>query len=197
MKTNGRQIRIAATTGLLAMSLGIFMGINHQLGLATTELGTMRGPASQIMEAVKSAKLLAERKLVHRLSKVSLRKTASIGRDANELENFRFGILEGKYQVAIKDNQISYISFIDNPNTEGRPTFVRDRSEFLSQNKKLLGLGEVKERISVDLVGSRVVETYRVATDKQDKDVIIKFTLDDMDRLISLEKQVVSGLKYF
>lgn len=156
-----------------------------------------RRPASQVVQTLRSGSAIVERALASKLAGIKERALASIGRPADPLENFRFGVLEGKYALTMNGDKISEISFIDTPNSEGRPRLIEDRVTFLKKHSQLLGATGTMERVSVNIVGTKIVETYRGPSIKPGTDLLMSLTLDDMERLISLKATQVSSLKIF
>jgi len=153
--------------------------------------------ASSVFGELRSASTVVEKRVALELAPpVKNRHLASVGRPANALENFRFGVLEGKYSIKMDGEKIRDVDFIDTPDSEGRPSSLGSRSEFFSKYGPLFGLRGAPQRVAVDVVNGKIVETYKISA-LGVPDTIIKVTLDDLDRLISLHSEKQATLKIF
>ncbi|MCC6277375.1 MAG: hypothetical protein IT289_05620 [Oligoflexia bacterium] len=157
-----------------------------------------RSPASEWIVEMRSLSSLEDQStLADHLAESKERSSASIGRPADPFESLRFGLLEGKYAVTLAGEKISEVQFVDNPNTEGRPTAISNRSEFLKEYRKLFDLGSDPEKVDVTVRGTKTTETYRSASADGKNDVLVHITFDDLNRLISLKTETVTHMKYF
>lgn len=142
-----------------------------------------RSPASIVVESIRSGTLEAERKLASTLSEMKTRTLASLGKDANPFDQFRFGILEGKYAFTIEDEKIKDVSFVDTPNSEGAPTRVTDRIEFLRNHSQILNIKSKIEKTATDIKGRKIIETYTAVLADSNKKVTVQVEVDELDRL--------------
>jgi ribosomal protein L20 len=189
--------KLLFTAFVLLGCLGVSIWGN-QLTFDSSDAGkAQRTPASHILEQLRSGTVEIERKLASQIASFKNRRVASLGRSPDPLENFRFGILEGKYALTMNGDKISDISFIDTPGSEGRPTAVANRLEFLKQNNGFFGATSLPEKVATDVRGTKITETYRMKTALADQDIIVKITVDDLDRLIDVKTERVSSLKLF
>ncbi len=201
---NSRNKNIAA--GFLGITLGFTFWANDQIfkkALLVDEIGVAslggRMPASMVIQGLRSGDVTSERSLASVLAEPdsmekSGRKVASVGRASSPLDNLRFGTLEGKYAITLASenvpgsevDKVSNIDFIDNPGSEGRPTLITDRTEFIKKHSDLLDIGVAIEKVKTALSGRHIVETYKALARGSFKTVIIQIELDEKDRLYSL-----------
>ncbi len=147
----------------------------------------VRSPASQILADIRSGTQTAERNLASQLANSKSRLLASLGHYANPLDQFRFGILEGKYALSMAGERIKDIVFIDTPNSEGSPARIVDRTVFLKNYASILSLKNKIERVAVDIDGRKIVETYKAQFKDDNREVLVKIELDELDRLYSIK----------
>jgi hypothetical protein len=193
MKNN---LKIVIPSALLVLCLVVSLALNSQSAKDPENSSGIRMPASWIAE-IRSGTLYVERALASKIAEFRKRDTASIGRPADPLENLRFGILEGKYALTLDGGKISEISFIDNPNSEGRPTTISDRKQFIKEYASVFDARGTPERVQVDIQGAKIIETYRAKTSAKDSDLLVSFILDDLDRVLGIQTRKISNTKIF
>lgn len=188
--------RIAMTISTLLMVVGVLVAMNAMIYSPDSPMG-YRNPASQLWEQVRSGSAYVEQELAERVAWIAKRETASIGKPADPFESLRFGLLQGKYSVTMKDDLIAEIEFIDNPNSEGRPLALGDRKTFLKSHMALFGMMSEPERISIDKQGSRIVETYKLKNAKTQSEVRVSVVMDDLERVFAIKTLEVEPRKIF
>ncbi|MDZ4677505.1 MAG: hypothetical protein SGI74_08340 [Oligoflexia bacterium] len=189
--------KLVLTSFILLACVGISVWGNEMTFDTQGSSKGFRNPASFVLQQIRSGTIELERKLASQIAAIKTRKIASIGRPADPLENFRFGILEGKYALTMNGDKISDIAFIDNPSTEGRPTAMANRIEFLEKFGSFFGTTNLPEKLATDVQGTKITETYRMKTSRADTDIMVKITVDDLDRLLDVRTEKVSALKLF
>ncbi len=125
-----------------------------------------------------------EKNLAQKLSKLSSRDIASVGRVPTYEDRLRFGYLEGKYALRMNDGKLSEIEFSQGPDA---PKYLNDRAEFLTTYKDLMPVEfESTKSISREILPKMIHETYQlVSNDKVTAEV--RFELDLYGRLISMK----------
>ena len=191
-----KKVKIASA--ILILTLGLFLiAAQGVLKNPETQGGKFRFPASHMFGDLRSATVMVEKRYAAQLAHPFRRRIpASIGRPADLIENLRFGILEGKYALAMDGENIMDVSFVDTPESDGRHVSVGSRTDFFTKFGSLFGLSGNPERIAVDIKGTKIVETYK-APSKEGVDVIVKVELDNFDRLVAVHTQPVSDRKIF
>ncbi len=180
--------KVVVPSVLLAAFVAVPLVINGLRSMSDEPKDSVRSPASRWIEEIRSGSVNLERNLAVQVAELKQRTLASIGRPADPLEKLRFGVLEGKYSLTMAGDFIKEISFIDNPNTEGRPATIADRKQFIKDFGQFFELGSRLERISTNIKGSKIIENYLVKT-SSGQDTILSFVLDDMDRLFAIHSE--------
>ena len=192
MKTT--RLKIILSSSLLGAALLATLSLNSGLAPEAVHDDPMGRTPASLYEQMRSGTIAVERKLASHVAGLKSRMLASIGRPPNSLEHLRFGVLEGKYALAMNGETVSEATFINNPDSEGRPAVVSNRTEFIKNFASLFDVKGIPARVSVDVLGTKVVETYRVKSSKADEEVLLSFVLDDTDHLVSLKSEKVSVL---
>jgi hypothetical protein len=199
---------IAALVICLGSSLAVNIKFNHSTGDIHLISGiSLRLPASQGSQSLRSGSHKAERKLASELAGLRTnaanlsgeanRGLASLGRPSDLFEDLKFGVLEGKYALKMDGDKISEMKFIDIPDSTGRPAQIRNRIEFLKRYGALLDSDSQPQQESVFTSGSMTTETYRLKSNSHGADIIVSFILDDLDRVFEMRTDKASAPKIF
>jgi hypothetical protein len=125
-----------------------------------------------------------EKDLAKKLSKLSSRDIASVGRAPSNEDRLRFGYLEGKYALRMNSGKISEIEFASSPDA---PKYLNDRVEFLKSHKELMPVDfEVARNVSREVLPKSIQETYQLVQNDQ-VGAEVRFELDLYGRLISMK----------
>lgn len=141
MRIDVEQAKILVSTSLISvLFLATFANravLSTSPDVTVADSGRMelssRGPAS-----VRTGASDWEDEIASRLSKASLKETASIGQAPSPLEQLRLGFLEGRYAVRAENGKIREIQLSDSRDTGGALKHVTNRSLFLEQHRQLL-----------------------------------------------------------
>lgn len=183
-KSSAKKVLMSTTLGILVMG----MLAANELILRTdlnVDAVSDRTPASEIYRNMRSGSLIAERRLASELSQLKDRALASVGHSANAFDQFKFGVLEGKYALVVENEKVKDISYMDKDTEEG-PTKVSDRVEFLRSHAQVLNLKNKIVKLSTDINGSKIVETYKAYMKDSSNQVVVRIELDEMDRLYNI-----------
>jgi hypothetical protein len=177
-----------------------YLGNQRALLSHKTQTGGARYPASigainMSSSALEKLQLIEENDLAEEVAPKSARRSlASIGQPANDLENLRFGVLEGKYEFKMRGDNISEISLIEN--SSQRPTAIPNRVDFINKYASQFGAVSAPQRLSSVSKGEHLIETYRVKS-KVGPDRIIEVTLGEANTLLVLKTADAPSLKLF
>lgn len=177
---------VFAIGGSLALFLLLSYAANEAILNENAFSSHKRSPASSAIETLRSGSMDAERKLASQLSELKTRALASLGHNANPFDQFRFGILEGKYAFTLDGEKIKDVSFVDTPESEGSPTRVTDRVEFLKNNSQILNIKNKVEKVSTDIKGRKIIETYKAFLKDSNRIIMVQMELDELDRLYQI-----------
>lgn len=183
--------RVVIVAALLSILVVVIFANNKILTpdrfIASVQNSQERGIAS-----VRPFELYRNTKWEHEMAKkLSLspmsRDVASIGKNPSALEEFQFGLLEGKYALQLKDEKIYRIEFTEDEKSEDRPKYVVDRLDFIEKNKSIFPVAFSSLKKVGDIVTKNEIhETYGLYDDSNRQVGTIFFKLDSFGRLISL-----------
>lgn len=129
-----------------------------------------------------------ERTLAKKLSKMSSRDLASVGRTPTFEDRLRFEYLEGKYAVRMAAGKVKEIEFASFPDA---PKYLNDRAEFLRSYEELMPVKfDTAKSASREVMPKKIHETYQlVQNDKVEAEV--QFELDLYGRLLSMKVETL------
>jgi hypothetical protein len=129
-----------------------------------------------------------EQSLARKLSKLSSRDIASVGRMPSFEDRLRFGYLEGKYALRMNSGKIQEIEFASAPDA---PKYLNDRVQFLTLYKDLLPVDfEQARNVGREVMPKKIHETYQlVQNDRVEAEV--RFELDLYGRLLSMKVESI------
>lgn len=124
------------------------------------------------------------------------RRMASAGDKATDIDQFRFGVLEGKYLVRFENKRIKGFEFIESDSLAERPKYIGDKSKFLLEHRhsfvvefesaqsirRVVENGQIIEEFA--LLGPSSSSTVRLPSSSSVAKV--KFRSDEFDRVISM-----------
>lgn len=143
-------------------------------------------PASSVVEH--------EAQTFEKMAKIKARFISSIGKTPEPLDNLRFGILEGKYALTLTGEKIKEIEFINTPNSQGSPKQIADRIDFIKENAVLLNIKSEIIKLDTQIVGRKIVETFKAINAETENEISIKIELDELDRLYKLSAKDLSPI---
>lgn len=128
-----------------------------------------------------------EKKIAESLASSNVRNIASteVGRSATLEEQLRWGTLEEKYTITYRaeNREISSIAYQD---SEGNPSYVLNRKEFLKQYASLFNAASTKLS-SVEESSDKTIESYTLFDSERHAKGEARFVLDRHKRLLSLK----------
>lgn len=184
------------TAHFLVLSIVVvtsFFGNQLLFGQSRNHGLQQRAPASQ-QSSFSSINEDAQAALLERLATTKVRVLASIGKQPEPLDHLRFGVLEGKYALTMSGEKVKDIEFINTPNSEGSPTQVADRLIFLKSNAQLLNIKSEIEKLDTDIIGRKIVETFKAVSADSNLEVKIKVEIDELDRLYKISSVEINRI---
>jgi len=146
-----------------------------------------RFPASIAKEMVQNTRAVEE-SLIRQVASLTERKTASIARQPDMIEQVRFEVLQGKYSLILENERIKKAEFVDNPSSEGYPALIEDRLAFLEKygevlaNEKNPGPAHLA---SLQVLGQKTIETYSLKSHE------VRFVLDSLNRVLEMSVEPI------
>lgn len=129
-----------------------------------------------------------EKSLASKLSKMSSRDIASVGRVPTFEDRLRFEYLEGKYSVRMHDGKLKEIEFASSPDS---PKYLNDRAGFIKSYKGLMPVSfDSAKSVSREVMPQKIYETYQLV---QNDSIAgeVQFELDLYGRLISMKVETL------
>src|SRR5262249_26214153 len=124
MKLELNQKKVAITASIVSIAFIVAL-LNQQL-LKSQNGG--RGIAS--VQDSSMVNVSWQYDLAKKLAKETRRDLASLGSRPNEMDQLRFGVLEGKYALHFEQGALSLIEFSEKESGE-RPKYIEDKEAFL------------------------------------------------------------------
>ncbi len=134
--------------------------------------------------------------LAQKLANDTKRDIASVGTKPNEIDQLRFGFLEGKYSLRFEEGGLKEIQFSDKESGD-RPKYIEDKEAFLNSNKNLFKVGyrQIKKAESRDVANqtdSSNVEVYDMIDEHNKIIAKAEFYTDTSGRLMTFKMASVS-----
>lgn len=177
LRENNRVVTAASIFSVMA----IVTLLNHTLlevkKVAQTDVSG-RGIASVGSAASVSYDKAWQDKLAQDLTKTIQSERVIMARNPSQLDQFRFGELEGKYAVKISPEGVVQELALASPDRE--PNMLKDPQAFLEKNSQVLGFASVEVK-AVDASHYEFTDAKGVSIAQAD------FELDAQNRLLSLK----------
>lgn len=186
LATQSRRFQNIVASGALATTLFLVTILNFALSSQSeTKINQARGIASAA-PMIDNELAQWNKSLLKKMAQQTERKMASISAKATDMDQLRFGLLEGKYALKLEDGKISEIVFQDTVGSDERPKYINSKDEFLSQYKSLLKSEfTTASRISEKVDNGSIIESYQLMGPTSSPVALAKFTSDQYGRLIS------------
>ncbi len=186
LATESRRFQNIVASGALATTLFLVTILNFALSShIETPVAQSRGIAS-VAPMVDNEISNWDKSVLKRMAQQTERKMASISSKATELDQLRFGLLEGKYALKLEDGKISEILFQDSAGSTSRPKYIDSKDEFLNQYRGLIKSDfSTASRVGEKIDNGNIVESYQLIGPKSSPVAVAKFTSDQYGRLIS------------
>lgn len=130
-----------------------------------------------------------QKELAQKLSEKEKRGIASYGEQPSQIDQIRFGLLEGKYAFSIVDDKISEITFQETSNAD-RPKYIANVENFLIENKAVfapnLALVKTLENKELGNVVEHTLELYGPSQENLGK---VTYKSDKAGRFLSMKFQ--------
>ena len=145
-------------------------------GIASIEGGDM----------VKAQTLEEARSIYHKMEQEG-RSPASIGETPSLVDQLRFGVLEGKYALRMKNGKLMEIEFVDTEQTADRPKYISQPETFLKEYASLLPVGyDTVEKTTETRSPSAVHQIFSLKKGDQIQ-ATVDFQHDEFGRMISMK----------
>lgn len=187
MKLEVTQKKVAITASIVSIAFIVAL-INQQLLKSQT---SGRGIAS--VQDSAGISMAWQYDLAKKLSRETRRDLASLGSRPNEMDQLRFGVLEGKYALHFDQGSLALIEFSEKESGE-RPKYIEDKEAFLKNYKNLFKVAfkDVK-RTATDTSNSETKQDTFELLDEYNK-VMAKasFVSDQYGRVLSMKMDRVN-----
>lgn len=193
LATESRRFHHMIASGALASVLFVVTLLNLTLSQNETKQNT-RTIAS--VEATHSTRAeLWKADLLHKMVQVADRKMASVASRPTDLDQLRFGLLEGKYSLKLESGRITEIEFQESNQISERPKYI-DKAEFLTTYKDLVAADfETAQRVRRAIEDGKIVEEFELINSASkdrgptSSNVVarVAFKSDESGRLLSMK----------
>lgn len=194
LSTDSGRFQPMIASGALASVLFVVTVLNLTMSHNETQAPSRAIASVQKQTSVQADKWSAT--LMKRLVSSADRKMASAGDRATEIDQFRFGVLEGKYLVRFENKRIKGFEFIESDSLAERPKYIGDKSKFLLEHRhsfavefesaqsirRVVENGQIIEEFA--LLGPSSSSTARIPSSNSAAKV--KFRSDEFDRVLSM-----------
>ncbi len=196
MRIDAEQTKLLISTSLISILFLVSLANNSMLEpvdvveVSSVELPSIssdgRGPAS-----APTGTSAWEDNVASRLSNMSLKEVAAVGRAPSLLEKLAFGFLEGKYTLRLESGKIRELAFTDSAHPGQQPKSLSDRVRFLTENRELLPVDfDRPQRIESHQSGDATVESYNLLNRSSIPVAKVRFHLDSEGRLLSMKVEL-------
>jgi hypothetical protein len=145
-----------------------------------------RGIASVDPDQIKTQSL-EEARSIYRKMEQEGRSPASVGEKPSLVDQLRFGVLEGKYSLRMKDGKLLEVEFVDTEQSSDRPKYISQPETFLKEYEALLPVGFDKiEKTTETRSPSDVHQSFNLNKNNQTQ-ATAEFHHDEFGRMISMK----------
>ncbi len=187
LATQSNRFQNIVASGALATMLFLVTVINFTLtsqNETKTEGRAIASTATLIDGEVSSW----NKNVLKRIAQQAERKIASISSKATDVDQLRFGLLEGKYAVKMEEGKISEIVYHDSEESSERPKYINSKNDFLTQYQPLIkGDFTAASSMGEQIDNGQIVESFQLLGPESSPIAIAKFTSDQYGRLISFK----------
>ncbi len=187
MKLDIREKRAALTASLLSV-IALVTLFNQKIVSHFASKDTASRSIASLNERA-NFEFEWQKELAQKLSKETNRGIASYGDQPSQIDQIRFGILEGKYSLSVVNDKISEITFQET-STADRPKYIPNVENFLIENKAVFApsltlIKTLEGKESGELV-ERTLELYGPEQENLGK---VTYTADKSGRFLSMKVQ--------
>lgn len=189
LQLNQKKVAIAASI----VSIAFIVSLANQNLLSKNDSNYGRGIAS----TGSNSDFQWQYDLAQRLSKEVKHDLASLGTRPNEVDQLRFGLLEGKYALRFENGGLKEIEFIEQ-DSEVKPKYIGDKENFIANNKNLLKVTfkEIKKaetrNVANALANNETIEVYEMLDDHNKVQSRAEFKNDTLGRMLSFKVEQVA-----
>jgi hypothetical protein len=116
------------------------------------------------------------------------RSIASIANKPTDLDQLRFGVLEGKYFIKLEAGKITELEFQESTGAPERPKYIEDKAGFLKTYGPLLAVDyESAQRTRRVVESGNIIEEYTLLGPKSSAVAKVEFKSDENGRLLSMK----------